>query len=299
MRVSRQRVQSEPEGMGVSLFQNSPHPVMNVFEHADLWSDYEEDLVPRRRIPLPIASTALLPHAWRYRASRRPRWRRLLLALGVAGSVHALVLFAFNGKDKVVKRSAEDEGTIELMVMPDLSKLEEPEISDVVDPAESAPLEGSFVPMQADVPQVVDISTAFVQQIDFSSLQPKADLSQAKVVSIPTAIRRGGTGSGTGLKDVFNLAQLDRIPEAIFQPPPVFPVSLKKEVSNARVEVEFVVTAKGEVVEVRVISSTHSGFESAAVSGVSRWQFRPGMKGGKKVNTRMRVPLLFRVIDGE
>jgi TonB family protein len=269
---------------------------MNVFEHADLWSDYEEDREPLRRIPLPIASTALLPHAWRYRTTR-PRLRRLLVALGLAAGVHVIVLFAFNGKDEVVKSASDDEGVIELMVMPDMSKLEEPEITDATEPAESAPLEGSFVPTQADVPTVVDVSTAFVQQIDFSSLQPKTDLSQAKVVSIPTTIRRGGTGSGTGLKDVFNLAQLDRIPEAIFQPPPVFPVSLKKEVSSARVEVEFVVTAKGEVVEVRVISATHSGFESAAVAGVSRWQFRPGMKGGKKVNTRMRVPLLFRVVD--
>jgi len=32
---------------------------------------------------------------------------------------------------------------------------------------------------------------------------------------------------------------------------------------------------------------------------VSRWQFRPGMKAGKKVNTRMRVPLIFRVIEND
>jgi hypothetical protein len=47
------------------------------------------------------------------------------------------------------------------------------------------------------------------------------------------------------------------------------------------------------------VSATFPGFESASVAGVSRWQFRPGMKAGKKVNTRMRVPLIFRVIDDE
>jgi len=222
----------------------------------------------------------------------------MLAALGAAGAVHGMILFGFNQKEEVVVKHGEDDAVIELMVMPDLSKLEDPELADATEPAETAPLEGSFVPTLADVPTVVDVSTAFVQQIDFTSLQPKTDLSAARVVSIPTVIRRGGTG-GTGLKDVFNLAQLDRIPEAIFQPPPIFPVTLKKEVTNARVEVEFIVTAKGEVVEVKVVGATHPGFENAAVTGVSRWQFRPGMKGGKRVNTRMRVPLLFRVIDGD
>jgi len=33
------------------------------------------------------------------------------------------------------------------------------------------------------------------------------------------------------------------------------------------------------------------------MAGVSRWRFRPGMRGGRRVNTRMSVPIIFRVSD--
>jgi TonB family protein len=269
---------------------------MKVFEHPELWSDYAEDVIPAHRRPLPVASAAHAPGAWRYRTPGR-RWSGTLIGIPVAAGLHVLVIFGFNEKEVPKVTRFDDDSTIELMVMPDLSKLEEPELADISEPSDSQPVEGAYVPSLADVPTTVNISTQFVQAIDFSSLQPKTDLTQARVVTIPTTIRRGVGGTGSELKDVFNLAQLDRIPEAIFQPPPIFPVTLKKEVTNARVEVEFIVTAKGEVVEVRVVSTTHPGFENAAIAGVSRWQFRPGMKSGKRVNTRMRVPLLFRVVD--
>lgn len=272
---------------------------MNVFEHADLWSDYEEDARPRIRVPLPVASTASLPHAWRYRIPGGRRTGRLLAALVIAGSLHALLLLGFNRKAPPVVAEPPDQPLIELSLVADVSKIEEPEPADASEPGEAVPADAGYVPMLADVPMSVDVSTAFVQQMDFSSLQPKTDLSSARVIAIPTSIRRGGGGTGgQGLKEIFNLAQLDRIPEAIFQPPPIFPVALRKDVETARVDVEFIVTANGEVTDVQVVSATYPGFESASITGVARWQFRPGMKAGKKVNTRMRVPLIFRVIDG-
>jgi hypothetical protein len=30
---------------------------------------------------------------------------------------------------------------------------------------------------------------------------------------------------------------------------------------------------------------------------VSRWKFRAGIKAGRKVNTRMRVPIVFKILD--
>ena len=39
--------------------------------------------------------------------------------------------------------------------------------------------------------------------------------------------------------------------------------------------------------------------EEAAVTGVGRWKFRPGQKNGRPVNTRMRVPILFRLANTE
>lgn len=284
---------------GTARLVGEPPPPMNVFEHADLWSDYEEDAPARIRVPLPVASAAAHPHAWRYVIPGGRRTGRLLLAIGLAGSLHALVLLGFNRKAPPSVAAPPDQPLIELSLVADVSKIEEPEPADAGEPAEAAPADAGYVPTLADVPMTVDVSTAFVQAMDFSSLQPKTDLSAARVVSIPTSIRRGGSGTGQGLKEVFSLAQLDRIPEAIFQPPPIFPVALRKDVDTARIEAEFVVTAKGEVTEVQVVSATYPGFEAVSIAGVSRWQFRPGMKAGRKVNTRMRVPLIFRVLEND
>lgn len=249
------------------------------------------------RNPLPPSLEGRLPGSWRYRQSDRRR-RVPLLAILLAAGAHALGLLGFNERGEERAAVALEEEAPVLMVMPRLDELEEP------DPAlgDGEPVEeieaSSFVPMLADVPSV-ELNSAFVQKMDFSSLQPRPDLDSAKIVTIPTGMRHGGGSGpiGANMKDLFNLSDLDRIPDPVFQPAPIFPAALKREVTSARVEVEFIVTAQGKVVEARVIDSTHSGFDNAAVVGVSRWQFRPGMKGGRPVNTRMRVPLIFRVME--
>jgi protein TonB len=135
-------------------------------------------------------------------------------------------------------------------------------------------------------------ATDFVQQLDLSSLvQP--DLSKARLDRIPEHFIRG---SGKALAEaIFNLADLDRVPEPTLQARPIFPPSLKESVPDATVVVAFIVDARGSVVSATVVSSTHPGFESAAIAGVEKWRFRPGMKGGRKVGARMQVPIIFRV----
>lgn len=41
------------------------------------------------------------------------------------------------------------------------------------------------------------------------------------------------------------------------------------------------------------------GFERPALDGVVRWKFRPGMKLGRKVNTRVIQPIDFSINDGK
>jgi len=67
----------------------------------------------------------------------------------------------------------------------------------------------------------------------------------------------------------------------------------------AKVTVEFIVDRDGKVLNPVVVQTTHDGFNDAAMAGVSRWRFRPGWKNGKKVNTRMSVPIIFRIVSGD
>jgi len=251
----------------------------------------------RPRKPAPF-SPVFPPGSWRYDMGKMPR-RIPWLAIVLSGGLHTFFLLGVDTTEEAPPVMVAEDMYIELMPMPkieDLKDLDEEEFNDSGEAVDQEAV--SYVPMLADLPSTVKIDS-FVQALDLSSLEVKPDLANAKIATIPAGIRRGGPGVGEGLKNVFSLAELDRVPEPVFQPSPVFPAHLKREISQARVEVEFVVNANGKVVEARVVRASISGFEDAAVSAVSRWQFRPGMKGGKRVHTRMLVPILFRVVDNE
>ena len=86
---------------------------------------------------------------------------------------------------------------------------------------------GAIVPMLADVPQVA-APTDFTQRLDFSTLIDKPDLTAAKVFTVPEGLRRVGKITDL-VGPIFNLADLDRHPVPIFQPSPIYPVTVRRE----------------------------------------------------------------------
>lgn len=235
------------------------------------------------------------PSATRYPCPGRSRG---LLAFALAASlgIHGGLIFGLGHRVPKVSRPTEPPLLALTFTMPDLKELEEPETAPMDEPGAKADL-GTPAPMLADLPQIPQ-PTDFVQQIDFSTLIERPDLSMAKVWTIPETIRRG-TKPGEGMGNIFNIADLDRVPEPVVQPAPTFPPALRREVSRATVVVEFVVDTQGRVFNAFAVESTHPGFEESAANGVQKWRFRAGVKGGVKVNTRMRVPIVFRIVENE
>ena len=231
---------------------------------------------------------------WHYMGLPKPARIPWLAALFSAG-LHALLLWG--GGARLAPRPVAvvpDEPVIQ-MVMPPLADEKEPPVEELENQLDQDP--GVQVPQLADLPSAVDLSNVFVQPLDLSvPLQTSLDAS--KMTSIPLKIAPAGHRP-SGLKDLFDLAQLDRVPEPIVQPPPEFPYQLKKVVDQAEVVVEFIVDSRGETRDIRVRSSTHAGFEQPSIDGVSKWRFRPGLKGGRKVNTRMMIPIRFTVMPDE
>jgi protein TonB len=230
--------------------------------------------------------------AWHYSpSSHRLGW--LILAAGISAGIHvSAFLFIGPSGPPQPKPIASDTPAITI-TLPDLKDLEDPEPS----PTEGdAPVEASaFVPMLADLPQV-PAPNDFVQKIDFNSLVDRPDMSAAKVLAVPDNINRGAA-IRQSVGAVFNLADLDRVPEPLVRPPPIFPMQHRHDVMEATVRVQFIVDSNGQVVQPVVVDSTHSGFNTAAIEGVARWKFRPGIKNGRRVNTRMEVPIIFTVTD--
>jgi protein TonB len=248
---------------------------------------------PRAAAPYrPAASSA----DWRYRAPGRGR-RLVWTAAAVAAGVHVVGLFAFNFRARQPVAVAAPEVIEVRLALPEMPPEPEEQVLETAETAaESA---GAMpVPMLAEVPAVVSLDS-FVQAADFRP-QLNVDFKSMQLVSIPTQIGTGTGGSGSGLSNVFSLSDLDKIPEPIVQTPPQFPYEQKRQgIDRAEVIVAFVVEADGRVSNLMVEQSSHREFESAALAGVAKWKFRPGIKGGRKVATRMRVPLRFALEDAE
>lgn len=231
--------------------------------------------------------------AWHYAGPTKTR-RFTYLAVLVSVGIHVAFLFGFNAPKKKVVVVHQETVIALTLEMPDLKELDEPEPLPTDDPADALD-PGVLVPMLADAPQIPQPSD-FVQQIDFASLVEQPDLSKANLTTIPDHISRGGkTGEGVG--KIFDLAELDREPVVTFRSPVVVPPALKRDLLVETVRVEFVVNAQGRVVNTFVRESSDHRYDDAAMYGVGKWKFRPGMKGGRKVASRMAVPIVFRKVE--
>ena len=233
------------------------------------------------------------PGSWRYPAPPRSRWV-LVLAIVLSAAFHAGLFLGVRSHPKAATAVNDDHLLRLTIAMPDLKDLEEPEPAPRDDTLEKLDIR-EYAPTLMDAPQIA-LPTDFVQELNYASLLPAPDLNQAKVFVIPQHQWRTGK-LGDGLGNIFDLVDLDRIPEPIVQPSPIFPLEFKREVEQARVVVQFIVDLDGRVRNAVAVEDTHPGFVKAALTGVEKWRFRPGIRGGKRVNTRMSVPIIFRISD--
>lgn len=221
----------------------------------------------------------------------------IIVAAALSASLHVALLFGVR-RHAPPPAAARPEESIAVVLAPPLVKDLEEEPEPVTDRGdEPMPDLALPVPTQADVPGIPRPDD-FVQVLDFASLLEKPDLRDARISVIPENIRRG-LELRSRIGAIFNLAELDRHPEPVVQIAPTFPFNLKRDSIEGRVVVEFVVDTEGRVLGATAVDSSHPGFEEAAVTGVGRWKFRPGQRNGRPVNTRMRVPILFRLTEGE
>lgn len=95
---------------------------------------------------------------------------------------------------------------------------------------------------------------------------------------------------------VFEVFELDSHPSPVSQILPIYPMGAKHKGIEGKVELMFIVRTDGSVDNVEVLSSYPGDiFTRAAVRAVRQWRFRPGIRGGQKVNTRVFLPLKFEL----
>ena len=101
------------------------------------------------------------------------------------------------------------------------------------------------------------------------------------------------SGGFVGGLEVFDISKLDRLPEVKFRTAAHYPFEMRRAGVTGEVVVEFIVDTNGNVTNAHATKSSRPEFEANAVSSVSKWKFKPGQKGGRNVNTRMQVPIVF------
>jgi protein TonB len=98
--------------------------------------------------------------------------------------------------------------------------------------------------------------------------------------------------------EAFDVADLEKRPEAVSQVAPSYPAELRKAKVEGVVTLVFVLDETGRVDDPRVENSSRPEFEKPALDAIRKWRFSPGQKDGQPVRTYIRIPMRFRVTSG-
>lgn len=208
----------------------------------------------------------------------------LIIGITASAALHAAFIFGIPEPPPPKKVSAEIP--VVEFVMPPLPD-EPPE--ELEQRPDEEPIEVTFVPPSiVDIPQI-DLSAEFTMP---PAPPPPPDVPVSKGVTVPPSIP---PNFGRNLGTIFNLEDLDQIPQARIQNPPNYPYEMRRAGINGEVEVHFICDAQGNVRDPYVIRSSQREFEQAALDAVKKWTFKPGRRAGRTVNVRMSVPVVFTI----
>jgi len=204
--------------------------------------------------------------------------RDLIIGVVLSLALHATFLGAFNRKSPPVHKVAEIK---EAMVQFEMPPLDE-EVEEKVEELNDEPIQNQVAPPSlVDMPSVVPVN-AFIQPL---APPPPPGLTPSKgAITIP--VNKPGANFGKGIDNLFNINDLDQKPVPRVQPGPAYPYEMSRAGITGNVTVEFIINTNGDVVQTRVMHSSHREFEVPAIQAVQKWKFKPGRKGGRVVNVR-------------
>lgn len=212
----------------------------------------------------------------------------LIIGIIVSLVLHGTFLYGFNRKPPPRARVAQTEEKLIQMEMPEIPPEEEEVVEELV---EEAPANQLAPPSLVDVPSVN--VTAFTQPLQ--PPPPPGLTAAAGAITIPVV--KPGTRLGSGMKDLFDVANLDQPPVLRVPVNPNYPFEMRRAGISGEVLVEFIVDTNGNVAAIQVVRSSQREFEQPALQAVQKWKFRPGKKGGRNVNTRVQQVITFNLND--
>lgn len=215
----------------------------------------------------------------------------LIIGLVASIVIHLVAINPFSGKMPAPKHAPKPKDDVVQFEMPPLDEEKEEKVEDLND----EPVQNQLAPPSlVDLPTVVPVS-AFTQPL---TPPPPPGLQASKgAINIP--VTKPGANFGKGIKDLFDINNLDQRPVARVQPGPQYPYEMSRAGISGEVVVEFIINSNGDVVDTRVVRSSHREFEVPAMQAVQKWKFKAGRKGGRAVNVRASQLIEFNLEDSK
>ena len=121
-----------------------------------------------------------------------------------------------------------------------------------------------------------------------SSLTPQLAEEPIQVVALPSKADRPPEPPPSGIREAIPLYREN--------PPPRYPRLARRKGYEGTVVLEVLVNPQGKVADCRIIRSCgYSVLDKAAMKSIRNWLFEPGMRGDKKVEMWVKVPIKFQL----
>jgi periplasmic protein TonB len=104
-----------------------------------------------------------------------------------------------------------------------------------------------------------------------------------------------GSGGGTG-GGIYHAGGDVSMPQLLSKVEPEYSEEARKAKYSGTVLLSIVVDEHGLPRDIRVIRPVGLGLDEKAIEAVSRWRFRPGVKGGRAVSVQANIEVSFRLL---
>lgn len=214
----------------------------------------------------------------------------LIIGIVVSLVLHSGMMF-LGQKSPPPKRVAPPKDEVVQFEMPPLDEEKEEKVEELNDEV----VENQMAPPSlVDLPTIVPVE-AFTQPL--TPPPPPGMTASSGAISIP--VLKPGANFGKGISNLFDINNLDQRPVARVQPQPSYPYEMSRAGISGDVVVEFIINENGDVIDTRVVRSSHREFEVPAVQAVQKWKFKAGRKGGKAVKVRVSQLIEFNLEDSK
>ena len=95
--------------------------------------------------------------------------------------------------------------------------------------------------------------------------------------------------------DIFDINDLDKKPRSIKQIAPMYPMDATRRGLSGYAQALFVIDQRGNVISVKITSTSDPIFEKPTIDAIRQWKFTPGEKGGKPVVTRAETRIPYQI----